>query len=72
MFQLYDWPRAILHLDGDAFFASVMQAVNPRLKGKPVIIGAERGIATALSYDAKAFGIRRGMLIAEAKKCAPK
>lgn len=61
----------ILHLDGDSFFASVAQAVNPRLKGKPVVTGQERGIATAVSYEARKLGIKRGMRIAEIKKQFP-
>jgi len=48
-----------------------MQAVNPRLKGKPVVIGAERGIATAISYEAKVYGIKRGMPMNEIKKLYP-
>lgn len=71
MFQIRSWPNVILHLDGDAFFASVMQAVNPSLKGKPVITGRERGIATAISYEARKFGIPRAMRIAEIKKKFP-
>lgn len=65
------WPEAILHLDADAFFASVTQAVNPYLKGKPVVSGLERGIATAVSYEAKALGITRGMPCWEIKKQFP-
>lgn len=71
MFQLQPWPRAILHIDANAFFASVMQAVRPKLKGCPVVIGAERGIATAISYEARSFGIKRGMLMHEIKKLCP-
>lgn len=71
MFQIYSWPNVILHLDGDAFFASVMQAVYPSLKNKPVITGRERGIATAISYQAKRLGITRGMKIWEIKKRFP-
>lgn len=61
----------ILHLDADAFFASVIQATNPRLKGKPVVSGAERGIATSISYEAKKFGVKRGMRLFEIKKVCP-
>jgi len=66
------WPKTILHLDANAFFASVAQAANPKLKGKPVVIGAERGLATAISYEAKVFGIKRGMLMSEIKRVCPK
>lgn len=70
MFHVYSWPNAILHLDGDAFFASVMQALHPEYRGKPVVVGRERGIATAISYEAKKYGITRGMLMHEIiKKC---
>lgn len=72
MFQPQTWPRAILHLDANAFFASVMQTVYPKLKNKPVVVGAERGIATAISYEAKQFGVKRGMLMHQIKKICPK
>ncbi len=62
----------ILHVDGDAFFASCAQALNPKLKGKPVVIGAERGLATAVSYEAKKYGIKRGMLGRKIKELCPK
>ncbi len=61
-------PRAILHLDGDGFFAACEQAVNPNLKGKPVVTGAERNALLAASYEAKALGIRRGISLWDAKK----
>ncbi|MCB1813923.1 MAG: hypothetical protein KDK04_19730 [Candidatus Competibacteraceae bacterium] len=64
-------PRAILHIDADAFFASCEQANNPSLRGKPVVTGKERGIASAVSYEAKALGIKRGMRIREIKKICP-
>ena len=66
-----DFPRAILHFDGDAFFASVEQVMDYRLKGKPVITGAERGAATSLSYEAKAFGVHRGMRLSEIRIRCP-
>src|SRR3990172_2290490 len=66
-----DWSRALMHIDGDAFFASVYQAIHPSTKGKPLVIGRERGIATAISYEAKAYGVKRGMLMHEIKKLCP-
>lgn len=65
------WPRAIMHLDADAFFASCEQAVHPELRGRPVITGKERGIVAAASYEAKARGVERGMRLFEAKKVCP-
>ncbi len=65
------WPNAIAHMDADAFFVSCEQAVNPSLSAKCVVVGRERGIVTALSYSAKARGIKRGMLISEAKRICP-
>ncbi|MFZ2026316.1 MAG: DNA polymerase IV [Microgenomates group bacterium] len=71
MFSHYSWPEAILHIDGDAFFASVMQSAYPHLKGKPIATGKERGIATAFSYEAKRMGVKRGMTFGEIKKVCP-
>src|SRR3990170_633544 len=68
---IHSWPRAILHLDADAFFASCEQAINPKLKGRPVITGKERGIVSAASYEAKAHGVKRGMRLFEVKKICP-
>lgn len=65
------WPRAIAHVDADAFFASVEQALDPKLKGRPVATGAERGIIAAASYEAKARGVKRGVSIFEAKRICP-
>ncbi len=65
------YPQAIIHIDADAFFASVEQALHPELKGKPVITGAERGMVIALSYEAKKFGVKRGMLVNEARRICP-
>jgi DNA polymerase-4 len=65
------WPRAILHLDADAFFASCEQAIHPELKGRPVITGKERGIVAAASYEAKALGVVRATMLSEAKKACP-
>ncbi len=63
--------KYILHLDADSFFASVESAKNPALFGKPVITGSERGIATSMSYEAKALGITRGMPVYMIKKDFP-
>lgn len=65
------FPKAIVHIDGDAFFAGCELAARPWLKGKPVVVGAERGIATAFSYEAKAMGIHRGMSMFEIRKKYP-
>jgi DNA polymerase IV len=68
---IHSWPKAILHIDADAFFASCEQAIHPELKGQPVITGKERGIVAAASYEAKAKGIKRGMSLYEVKKVCP-
>src|SRR5262244_4310167 len=68
---LHSFPRAVLHIDGDAFFASCEQARDPQLQGKPVITGKERGIAASMSYEAKARGVKRGMRLAEIKRLCP-
>lgn len=67
----HSWPRALVHIDADAFFASVEQAINPKLKGKPVVTGKERNIVAAASYEAKALGIKRGVALWDAKKMCP-
>jgi len=69
--QLSSWPRAILHIDADAFFASCEQAIHPEYRGKPVITGKERGIVAAASYEAKACGVKRGVRLWDVKKLCP-
>jgi DNA polymerase IV len=70
-FTLRSYKDAIVHIDGDAFFASCEQANNPALKGKPVVTGKERGIAASMSYEAKARGVVRGMRISDILKVCP-
>lgn len=68
---LSSFTRAVIHIDGDAFFASCEQARDPSLQGKPVVTGKERGIAASMSYEAKAQGVTRGMRLFEIKKLCP-
>ncbi|HBP54693.1 MAG TPA: fused DNA polymerase IV/DNA polymerase III subunit alpha, partial [Verrucomicrobiales bacterium] len=65
--------RTVVHLDADAFFASVEQASDTRLRGKPVAVGGEkRGIIAAASYEARKFGVYTPMPTAQARKLCPK
>ena len=66
--------RVILHLDMDAFFASVEEKLNPRLKGKPLLVGGgldQRGVVAAANYPARQFGIHAGMSMGEARRLCP-
>ena len=65
--------RIILHLDMNAFFASVEQQANPALRGKPIaVIGSNgRTVITTASYEARKFGVKTGMAIWEAKAPVP-
>jgi len=69
--NLFNFPKAILHIDGDCFFASCEIARNPSLRGKPVVTGLERGIASSMSYEAKRRGVTRGMSLREIKRVCP-
>jgi DNA polymerase-4/DNA polymerase V len=71
LFITHNWPRAIIHVDADAFFTSCEEAIHPELKGKPIITGGERGIVACASYAAKAMGIQRGVALHEAKRICP-
>jgi len=59
----------IVHVDVDAFFASVEQVLNPRLRGRPVLVG--RGVVASASYEAKARGVRTAMSFREARRLCP-
>ena len=65
--------RWIMHIDMDAFFASVEQLDNPELKGKPLIVGGQscRGVVSTCSYEARKFGVHSAMPMVEARRLCP-
>lgn len=67
------WPRSILHMDMDAFYASIEQMDHPELRGKPLLVGYDgpRGVVTTASYDARPFGCHSAQPMSVAKRLCP-
>lgn len=69
-----EWPRKIIHVDMDAFFASIEQRDHPEYRGQPVIVGGNpqgRGVVSTCSYEARKFGVHSAMPAAAARRLCP-
>lgn len=67
--------RIVLHLDMDAFFAAIEVLSNPSLRGRPLVVGGmptDRGVVSTASYEARRFGVRSGIPLAEAARLCPR
>src|SRR5262249_10386520 len=68
-----DWPRIIAHADMDAFYAAVEQLDDPRLRGRPLLVGSptSRGVVLTASYEARPYGVGSAMPMAHARRLCP-
>lgn len=67
------WPRIVAHADMDAFYAAVEQLDDPRLRGRPILVGSasRRGVVLTASYEARPFGVGSAMPMAQARRLCP-
>jgi DNA polymerase-4 len=67
------WPRIVAHADMDAFYAAIEQLDNPKLRGRPILVGpdSDRGVVLTASYEARPFGVGSAMPMARARRMCP-